>query len=200
LSIDNELAVMEKYNISPNELFLLKTILLALEEGEKKYLGEFLKITKNLKESFRNILVSLQEKGIILKSYKIPKEGEQLKIEDIELNKNVVKTMFKASFDMGKELFDSYPTTTVVNGCVYKLRRVSKKYDSLEDAFKAYGKYIRWNQETHKQVIELIKWGIENGYSFTTLDSFIVDMDWLNIAAIKNGELSNVNVETTRMI
>lgn len=191
---------MEQYKLSPNELFLLRTILLAQEEDCKKYLGKFLQITRNLKESFRDIMLSLQEKGVILKSYKIPKEGEQLKIEDIQLNKNVVKTIYKGSFEMGKELFDSYPTTTVVNGCVYKLRRISKKFDSLEDAFRTYGKYIRWNQDTHERVIELIKWGIENGYSFTTLDSFIVDMDWLNIEAIKNGELSNVNVEITRMI
>ena len=56
-----------------------------------------------------------------------------------------------------------------------------KKFDSLEDAFRAYGKYIRWNKATHDHVIKLVEWGKANNYQFTTLDCFIVDNDWNNI-------------------
>jgi hypothetical protein len=72
------------------------------------------------------------------------------------------------------------------------LRRVSKKFDSLEDAYRAYGKAISWKPDTHEKVMQLIEWGKENNYQFTTLDSFIVDHDWLNIEAVRdNGTLTS---------
>ena len=40
--------------------------------------------------------------------------------------------------------------------------------------------------------MQLIEWGKENNYQFTTLDSFIVDNDWLNIEAVRdNGTLTS---------
>ena len=101
---------------------------------------------------------------------------------------------------MGKELFDVYPQTTIVNGSVYNLRRISKKFDSLEDAFLKYAKYINNSPEQHNQIIELVKWGIDNGYNFTTLDDFICDNAWLAIEAIKNGEAININTNAIKMI
>jgi len=92
---------------------------------------------------------------------------------------------------MGKELFDAYPISTVVNNIEYKLRRISKKFDSLEDAYRAYGKAISWNPETHNKVIELVKQGINNNYQFTTLGDFIVDRDWLNMEAMSTDGIMN---------
>jgi hypothetical protein len=102
------------------------------------------------------------------------------------------KSTFSYSVN-AKELFENYPLSTIVNNCEYKLRRVSKKFDSLEDAYRAYGKAISWKPETHKNIIELINWGKDNNYQFTTLDSFIIDNDWLNIAAMKDNSVLNNN-------
>ena len=101
---------------------------------------------------------------------------------------------------MGQELFNIYPQTTIVNGQLFGLRTVSKHFDSLEQAFQKYAKYIRNNPETHNHIIELIEWGKENQYNFTTLDSFIVDMGWKAIEAQRNGEGSNINLEATQLI
>ena len=101
---------------------------------------------------------------------------------------------------MGEELFNTYPQSTIVNGQIYNLKRVSHKFDSLEDAFAKYAKYIHNNPEIHQEVIELIKWGIDNGYNFTTLDSFIVDNSWMAIKAMKEGNGINVNTEAIKMI
>ena len=101
---------------------------------------------------------------------------------------------YKASFWLGKELFDVYPISTIVNGLEYKLRRVSKKFDSLEDAYRAYGKAISWKPKTHKHILQLIEWGKNNNYQFTTLDSFIVDNDWLNIEAMKENSILDANI------
>lgn len=194
-NIENELAILEKYNLTPTELFAIKVILLAKEEGEYEWLQRFVQIVK-----LRNILVNLQEKGIILKSWKLPKEGTQLDVEDIPFNQNFQKQFYRASFEMGEELFNIYPQTTFVNGSLYNLRTVSKRFDSLEQAFLKYAKYIHNNPETHEHIIELIKWGIENGYNFCTLDRFIIDMNWLALEAVKNGENVNVNTEAIKMI
>ena len=46
--------------------------------------------------------------------------------------------------------------------------------------------------------MQLIEWGKQNNYQFTTLDSFIVDNDWLNIEAMKdNGSL---DANTVKML
>ena len=195
LTLENELCLLEKYKLTPTELFTVKLILLAKEDGEYKWLQRYVQIIK-----LRDILVSLQEKGIILKSWKLPKEGQQLIVEDITFNQNFQKQYFRASFEMGEELFNVYPQSTIVNGQIYNLKRVSRKFDSLEDAFAKYAKYIHNNPEIHQEVIELIKWGIDNGYNFTTLDSFIVDNSWIAIKAMKEGNGINVNTEAIKMI
>lgn len=195
LTLENELCLLEKYKLTPTELFTIKLILLAKEDGEYEWLQRYVQIIK-----LRDILVSLQEKGIILKSWKLPKEGQQLIVEDITFNQNFQKQYFRASFEMGEELFNTYPQSTIVNGQIYNLKRVSRKFDSLEDAFAKYAKYIHNNPEIHQEVIELIKWGIDNGYNFTTLDSFIVDNSWMAIKAMKEGNGINVNTEAIKMI
>ena len=63
-----------------------------------------------------------------------------------------------------------------------------------------YGKYIHFDIELHKQVIELVKWGIDNGYNFTTLDSFIVDQDWRNIQNVRDGGDININLDAVKLL
>ena len=69
LNIDNELSILEKYKLTPTELFAIRVILLAQDENFTDYLIRF----NNLLEGkFREELLKLQDKSIILKSYKIP--------------------------------------------------------------------------------------------------------------------------------
>ena len=188
---------MEKYRLNPTELFVIKILLLAKEEGEYEWIKRFNTLEKDL---LRTIIESLQNKGIILKSFKLPKAGNKLEIEEIPYNQNFIKQFYRASFEMGNELFDCYPQSCIVNGQFYNLKRVSKKFNSLEEAFSKYAKCIKNNPETHNYIIELIKWGIENGYNFTTLDDFIVDNSWLAIEALKRGDSINVNTDAIKMI
>lgn len=195
-TIENELVLLEKYNLTPTELFTVRVILLAKEEGEYEWLQRFAQIQK-----LRFILESLREKGIILKSWKLPKEGSKLDIEDIPFNQNFQKQFFRASFEMGEELFYTYPQSAVVQGTIYNLRSVSKHFDSLEQAFLKYAKNIKNNPELHQQIIEDIKWGIENQYNgFTTLDRFIIDRGYEHLHSMRLGESSNVNLEAIEMV
>ena len=75
-----ELILMDQYKLDPNELFCIKVILLA-QEGEYEYLQNYAQI---LNGQLRLLLTTLQSKGIIIKAYKIPKEGTQFIPEDVQ--------------------------------------------------------------------------------------------------------------------
>ena len=193
--MEAQLIFCEKYSISPNELLLLEIILIAQEGDDPAIVNDYFNSRKCARGGTLELLTNLQKVGVINKTYKIPAKGETLVLSDIPINKNITKDFYRSAFEMGKELFEVYPVSTVVKGIEYKLRRISKKFDSLEDAFRAYGKAIRWKPEVHKKIIDLIKQGKEKNYQFTTLDDFIVDNDWVNMEAItKDGILMETNM------
>lgn len=200
-TLKEEIFLLNKYKLSPNELFIIRLLLIAQDENDSSYLMEFAKIPESDRGDLRSVLVSLQNKGVLLKSYKIPSKGQPLVIEDVEFNQNFLKNIYKASFTLGSELFEHYPQFTNINGNMVAIRSVSKKFDTLEDAFSAYGRAIRWNPELHNEIISLIDWA-KNNTSFIncTLANFIVDRKWQDIKALKDGELTNVNFDTVRML
>lgn len=196
LEINQQLTFCEKYSINPSELLLLEIILIAQEDDDPEIVQLYFNSRMCARGSIIDMLQGLKDAGVILSSYKIPEKGQKLDLFAIPINKNLVKDFYKSSFEMGKELFENYPLSTVVNGVEYKLRRVSKKFNSLEDAYRAYGKAIRWKPDAHKKVLELIDSGKSNGYVFTTLGDFIVDNDWLNMENIaKDGIVNNSNTK-----
>ena len=195
-NLDSELALMREYKLKPDELFAIKVILLA-QDGEYEYLQQFNEIIDG---SLRLILETLQSKGIVLKSYKIPKVGTSFIPEDVQFNQNFLKKYYRSAFEMGEELFYTYPQSCTVQGQIFNLRTVSKHFDSLEQAFQKYAKSIKNNPEIHQEIIDNIKWGIENGYNFTTLDRFIIDRGGEALKAFKEGNSININLEATQLI
>lgn len=195
-NLEEQIALLARYNINSDELLFIIVILLIQEGDVNPYIKLYFSLPTACRGNIRDLLISLQNKQIITKEYKIPPTGTKFIPEDVTFNKNFTKNFYKGSFWMGKELFENYPISTIVNGLEYKLRRVSKKFDSLEDAYKAYGKAISWNPSTHDKIMELLEWGKDNKYQFTTLDSFIVDHDWLNIEAIKDNGILDTDTVT----
>lgn len=192
-NLEEQVVLLDKYKIDSNELLFITVILLIQEGDNNPYINLYFSLPVGCRGNIRDLLTSLQNKQVITKEYKIPPSGTKFIPEDIIFNKNFIKTFYKGSFWIGKELFENYPISTIVNGVEYKLRRVSKKFDSLEDAYRAYGKAISWKPEIHQNIMQLIEWGKQNNYQFTTLDSFIVDNDWLNIAAVRDNGLLTDN-------
>jgi hypothetical protein len=197
-NLEEQVVLLEKYKINSDELLFITVILLIQEGDESPYINLYFSLPSSCRGGIRELLISLQEKQIITKEYRIPPTGTKFIPEDVTFNKNFTKNFYKGSFWIGKELFEQYPISTVVNGTEYKLRRVSKKFDSLEDAYKAYGKAISWKPDIHQNVLELINWGKNNNYQFTTLSDFIIDHDWLNIAAMKDNSILDSN--TVKML
>lgn len=201
-NIDEEIALLEKYNLNPTELFVVKCLLLYQEGYQEEYLVRFLKIDEKFRGDFKSIIESLQNKGIILKSYKIPKKGETFEPNEIPISKLFTKNIYRASGEMGIELLETYPMFGYINNYPVSLRGVSKKFDSIEDFCRFYGKVIGWNPELHKQILDLIKWEKDSNVNFINMNiaNFVIDKKWNELKALKEGKLANINYDTIKSL
>ena len=200
LNLEEEISILSKYKITPNELTFIKTLLILQDEENEDLFKDYIESLYVCNVKLREILVSLQKKEIILKSYKIPSEGESFDPYSIPFNKNFIKSLYKSSFELGKELFEIYPQMTVINGSLVSLRGVSKHFDSLEACYFRYGKAIGWNQERHEKVLDLIKWAKERDIIKQSLSSFVINNSWLDLEAIRNGDSGNYNFDTIKAL
>lgn len=198
LTIEEELVLLQKYHLSPTELFLLRLLLIFQDDNDNQYILEYLSLNSEDTGKFRDVLSSLQNKDVILKSYNIPKEGTKLQLNElnkIPINKNVQKSIFKSSFEMGYELYEIYPSIIYVNGSAQAGQAVSKKFNTLEDAFRYYGKSIRWNPEKHREILELVQWAKENNVINFNLATFLVDQRWNYFQNLKEGDISGMTFD-----
>lgn len=198
LALRQQLLFCEKYNIDANQLLLLEIILIA-QEGDDVELVQ-LYFQSKAKGSLLEQLTRLQEVGVILKSYRLPKKGERLDLFSIPINKNLVKDFYKCSFELGKELFEEYPQFGFINGNPVGIRSVSKKFNSLEDFYRFYGKTIRWKPEIHEHIIELVKWARENNILCVSLCNFVIDHRWDELESLRNGDLANTNFDAIKVV
>lgn len=201
-TITEDMGIIEKYRLSPTELFVVRILMLASEEDDS-FLARYFSLSEDVRGDFRGLLFRLQDKGILNKSYKVPDKGKAFDPYEVveHFNKSFVKQFLKASFDMGKELFENYPMFGNINGNVVPLRGISKKFNSLEDFYRAYGKSINWNPETHKRIMECLNWAKENTQFIQfSLASFVVDRRYEELEALRNGDIVNVNYSAVKMI
>lgn len=200
LNLEEEISILSKYRITPNELTFIKTLLILQDEENEDLFKDYIESLYVCNVKLREVLISLQKKEIILKSYKIPSEGESFDPYSIPFNKNFIKSLYKSSFELGKELFEIYPQMTVINGSLVTLRGVSKHFDSLEACYFRYGKAIGWNQERHEKVLDLIKWAKERDIIKQSLSSFVINNSWLDLEAIRSGDSGNYNFDTIKAL
>lgn len=194
LSIKRKLEIMNSYNLTSENFDLIQMLFMAQEEeGHGEYLGQWFKI--HGVDKFRSNLKELQEKGIILKSYKIPEKGQQFDPDNVEFNKTFMKAYYKHSGDMGGELFSIYPSFVNINGKACSLKNISKYYSSLDDFFFAYGKAIKFDPIKHEEILELVKSASKLGLLHYGILEFVTSQKWLTLAEeIENG-IMNRDVE-----
>lgn len=188
LTLEEQLSVLDKYSLTPTELLVIQVLLLFQDENNDELLHKLIASLRRAGIQFRDILLCLQDKGIILKSYQVPKKGESFNPLDIPINKNFIKQLYKCSFELGKELFESYPQFGVIQGNQVPLRTVAKHFDSLEQCYFKYGKAIGWNPEKHNKIIDLVNWARENNLLNMSLSSFVINNSWLDLEAMKEGD------------
>lgn len=198
LELKQQLLFCEKYCINPNELLLLEIILIAQEDDEPEIVREYFSSRVRARGFTTELLVGLRDAGVINKTYKIPEKGSTFNPLDVSLNKTKVKDFYKCSFDLGRELWETYPLFGIVNNTQVGLRGVSKKFDTIEDFYRFYGRTIRWKPEVHNQIIELVKWAKEHNILCTTIANFVIDHKWEELKALK--EEGGVNYDSMRLL
>ena len=196
LSFDREIELMTKYQIFPEELLFIKLVFLA-QEGHPEYLSKYFS-QMPLKGAPRDTMISLQEKGIINKSYKIPEKGQTFNPLDIDFNKNFMKSYLQHSYDMGMELFMSYPAFIIINGKQFSLKNIAKSFKSLDDFAFAYGKAIKFDINKHQEILELVEWGKEANILNFGIIEFVISMKWLELAEMKKNGLTTF--DTTELL
>lgn len=189
--IESQIYFCEKYGIDPNELMLLEILLMSQEDNSPETVHKYFTLKASSRGLTIELLKNLQRVGIISKTYQIPEKGTVFDPKSVPINKNVIKDFYKHSFEMGKELWDAYPQFGYVNGNSVGLKSVSKKFDTIEDCFRFYGKQIGWKADTHNHIIELINWANEHDIINCTLANFIVDHKWEELEALKEGGSTN---------
>ena len=199
LTIEDELLILNKYKITPNELMFIRTLLILQEDANEELFKTYIEILHNSNIQIKELIIRLQARGIILKSFKVPNPGEAFDPYSIPINKPFLKNLFKSSFEIGKELFEVYPQFGNINGCVVPLRTVAKKFDSLEDCYARYGKEIKWNPEIHSTIIDLVNWAKDNNILNCSLASFIINNGWNDLQALKDGE-GNINYDAIKLV
>lgn len=189
LRINEESELMTRYDLTPNELYLLKILFMIRQGYEDNLIGPLAEVLKNNNIMLGDILSSLQRKGLILKTYRIPGKGELFDAEKVPLSQNVEKNIWKDSFTMGKELFDTYPMFTFIDGAYVSIRGIAKNFDCPEDFFRYYAKAINWNKDKHEEILSLIRWEQDNNVGFIkqSIASFVINRAWNELAALKKG-------------
>lgn len=187
MDIEDQLNLMEKYRLTAEEVLLIDLLFLAsLEENHGEYLVKYLSFSDI---NLRNLLISLQDKKVILKSYKVPDKGEVFDPESVEFNKIFLDNYRKFSGILGEEFFNHYPSIGIINGNEVPLKNFAKKFNSEQEFFYAYGKTIGWKLKNHQEVLDLVDWAKENDCKLLNMNisDFVVSGMWRSIKELKEG-------------
>lgn len=194
LSLNEEIDIYVNSGLTPTELFIVRLLFLAID-GDSEPLRKYLNGVTNGKLHFKNVLISLKEKKVILSSFNIPNEGETLNFKNIPFNKNFMKAYIRESNDLGKEFFDTYPPFINIDGKLVSIRNFTKAgLFSFEDFCLFYSKTIKNAGVTHERILKDIEFGKEHGLIHYSVLEFLASKKWEEIEYIKDsGEINGYN-------
>jgi hypothetical protein len=191
LSLKEEINIYISSGLTPSELFILRLLFLA-QDGDTSLINNYISNADNGKEVFKVVLKSLQNKGIILASFKMPKEGEILRYTDIPINKNFVKKFIRESNQIGKEFFDAYPPFIYINGKMASIKNITKAgLFSIDEFCFFYGRQLKLSSVKHERVMEALEYGKEHNLINYSILEFIASQKWNEIEYIRSsGEVA----------
>ena len=191
MELNTILNICIAHNLTFDEFFLVYMTLLARdEENHSEYLAKW--FANGGKDRLRELFNSLKEKGIILKSY----NAESYVPNDIQFNKNFIKSWYKQSGEMGQELFDSYPGFVEVKGKLYSLKNISKKFYSLDEFYFYYSATIGHNPEKHREVMDILAWAKEKNLINFGILEFCASRKWEMFKEMREKGIDNKVADT----
>lgn len=196
-SIEAQLQLMQRFGLTANENLVIELLFLTFEGRCTDLLQMYLTNSKNAVD-LRSVLLSLQEKGVLLKSCKIPEKGQAFDIDLLQFNENFLKFYRKTSGELGMELFEAYPSEAIIQGQAVPMRNFAKKFKNEEEFFYAYGRAIGWSVKKHKEVLDLIEWSKQNDHFGLNMNiaDFVVSKMWISIRDHKDGS-NAITFDTT---
>lgn len=198
LSINETINLLNRYELTPNELLFMRILLIYQhEQYEQELFYNFANSLIRAGVAIRELLVSLQNKHILSNDYIIPPKGTVLNPDNIIVNKQFIDTFQRCSYELGNELYETYPDFTIINNETVSIKTVAKHYDSLEQAYFKYCKAINWSIDLHKKILELVQWGKDNNLICCSLSSFIINRGWNTLEKFRDkvdGDYSNMKL------
>lgn len=197
--IEEQLKLMERFGLTAEENLVVELLFLCIEGRCTDLIVRYynLPITKT---GLGKVLISLQDKGVILKSCKF-KEGSEFDPDTIAFNENFLKFYRKTSGELGMELYKAYPNEVVIQGQCITLKNWGKKFNTEEEMYYRYGKSIGWNLAKHQHVLELIQWSKEHdlfGLNINIAD-FIISKMWESIEEHRDGS-NSITYDTVTLV
>lgn len=198
-NLDNQLLLMEKYNLTIEEYFITELLFLACEEERHpEYLVKY--ISLKTKNDLLDILTSLKSKGII--KNKLPKAGNSFNPGIIDFNKVFLHNYKKYSNELGQDLMRHYPSIAVIQGREYNIQNYAKKFNSEEEFCYFYGKSIGWNETKHEEVVKLVEWAKETSCNLININiaDFVVIKSWNKIKEFKENSYDGLIIDTMTVL
>jgi hypothetical protein len=194
LSFEEEISIMIHYDISPNELFILRLLMLA-KDGDTSLIKRYITNVPSGKKILIDCLDTLKNKKIISSSFNLPEEGETLSLTTVPINKNFIKTFIRETNQIGKEFFDAYPPFIYINGKMTPIRNFAKAGLYTFDEFCLfYAKTIKDSAVTHERILEDLQFAKENNLISFSILEFLASHKWEEIEYIRNsGEINGYN-------
>lgn len=181
---------MDRFGLTPEEYLVIELIFVSIEQNSNEPMLAYYKLPIE-KTGLCEILTSLQNKGVVLKSCKFQK-GKPFDRDLVQFNEIFLRNYRKGSGELGEEFFRTYPNEAVVQGQIVPLRNYAKKYKNEDDFYFNYGKAISWDPKKHREVLDLIKWSKEHdnfGLNMNIAD-FVGSKMWISIKDHKEGSNS----------
>ena len=154
---DRKIDLMLKHNINAEQWFFLELIWIAQNETEGslylyKYYSERAKMNNTKPGLDKHLLDDLVQKDII-KSYS--EITSAVDLDDLQLN---LGSEFFIDLQIdGLEFWDEYPKLGEIDGKMFPLTNISKRYDSMEDFLAYYAKAINFDPELHKKNMTAVR-------------------------------------------
>lgn len=190
MSLDTILNIMAKHGLDCNEIMLLYLTFISQSEcgnveQNRVYFDKWYKAGGN--KMLLQLFNSLKEKGVIIKNYcpdsYIP--------DEVELNKTFVKSYFKLTGELGKELYNAYPSYMNINGRNVFLKNHIKKFLNVEDVYFWYAKTIGHSIEYHKFILDTLAWAKEHNLITFSLLEFIGSQKWYDLDEMRKNGIQN---------
>lgn len=209
-SIINKLTFMRELSITPNEYELIIALCMAQREDVEDTAvhktemdkpshissAEYLITLQNLigRVPLRELLHTLQDKGIILKSVKLPEPNstESFSVNLIKFNKQIMKKYLRHSGEMFWELFWEYPESGFINGRLQSLRNLAGNgggWSNIDEAATFYGQRIQFNAQTHEMILDLIRRGKEQDLISMGLVKFLRGEEWRTLSQMLENQI-----------